>query len=91
MRLSQKLGPRARRLACTSKDSQIVESVVEIARSADRLVVEKEIVAAGGIVRTGIRSSPFLRVDVPVAHLNDLAHVEDVLYVEADELRQYGT
>jgi hypothetical protein len=90
MRFSQKLGPRARRIAATNRDGQIVESVVEIARSADRTIVERQITRAGGRIRSHARSSPFLRVDVDVAHLNALALCDDVIYVEADELRQYA-
>ena len=90
MKYSQKLGPRARRLAATRVEDDVVESVVEVARSADRASVEQEIARAGGRIRSHPRTSPFMRVDVTVSHLNDLAQVEDVVYVEAEELRQYA-
>jgi len=90
MTLSQKLGPRARRLATTSIEDHVVESVVEVARSANRKAVEKEIAEAGGRIRSHARSSPFMRVDVTVHHLNDVALVDDVIYIEAEELRQYA-
>jgi hypothetical protein len=90
MTFSQKLGPRARRLAATSIEDDVVESVVEVARSANRKVVEREIAQAGGRIRSHAHSSPFMRVDVTIRHLNDLALVNDVIYVEAEELRQYA-
>lgn len=86
MSISPKLGPRARNLAF-SGSRQVVESLVEIVRSTDLRRISRtlrkfgaNVYGAGAASTTG-----FLRVEVPADHLDDLAQISDVLYIEADD------
>lgn len=86
MTLSSKLGPRARTLA-SSRNPRIVDSLVEVARTADLQRVSRALRRAGAQVYASAVASTtgFIRVEIAADHLNALANVSDVLYVEADD------
>jgi hypothetical protein len=85
MSSSSKLGPRARTIA-SSGLHQIVESLVEIEKTADVRSVARALRKIGAHVyaSAGASTTGFIRVDVAADHLNDVADVSHVLYVEAD-------
>jgi hypothetical protein len=86
MNLSSKLGPRARTLA-SSRNHQIVDSLVEVAGSADLRNVTRALRKVGAhVFASAIASTTgFIRVEVAADHLNAVAGVSDVIYVEADD------
>ena len=85
MNLSRKLGPRARYLAET-RAAEVVESVVEIARSADLDAFERELKSIGGRFHRRPRNAGIIAVDIAADHLDLLARLRGVIYVETGEL-----
>lgn len=85
MRLSRKLGPRARRLAA-SHDSHVVEGLVQVARNADIPHLKRQLERLGAHVHVPARDAAYIRIDIPSESLNEVAAASDVLYVEAGEL-----
>jgi hypothetical protein len=88
MPLSSKLGPRARTLASTATQ-KLVTSLVEIDHSADIRNVARQLRKAGAYIHgsPAANTTGFIRVEVPADHLNAVAAVSDVVYIEADRHR----
>ena len=85
MKLSPKLGPRARYLA-EARTPEIVESVVEISRSTDLNRFERELESIGGRLHRRPRNFGVVAVDIAADHLDQLARLRNVRYVETDEM-----
>lgn len=85
MRLSRKLGPQARRIAA-SHEAQVVEGIAEITHNANvsRLLHELEVL--GAHVFTPARNPTYIRFEIPGNHLEEVASVRDILYVEAEDV-----
>ena len=65
----------------------MIDTLVEVSRTADLKRISRALSKAGAHVYASPRASTtgFIRIEVPAANLNDAAEVDDVLYIETDD------
>jgi hypothetical protein len=84
MRPSRKLSPEARRIAA-SHDAHAVEGIAEITQNANVSRLTHDLEVLGAHVFTPARNPTYIRFEIPANHLEEVANVRDVLYVEAED------
>jgi hypothetical protein len=83
--LSQRLGPRAKRIALRGPASLRVSGLVEVGACVRREAFERAIHQLGGTIRSWPEGQRVTTVEIDAGQLSALADLTGVMYVEAGE------
>jgi hypothetical protein len=87
--MSQRLSPRAKKIALrSSAGQQRVSALAEVAPSADRQTLQREVENLGGVIQSWSDAARTVTVEIDAGRLSALADTDGVVYVEAGETYQ---
>ena len=87
-RLSKRLSPKAKKLCLQSGTDEPVSGLIRVSATVDEESLRTAIESRGMVVRSWLKEANLVTVDASVGQLSELAELDGVVYVEADE--RYG-
>ena len=83
--VSSRLAPAAKRLYMRSKGNEMVSSLVQVAPSIDADAFRRDVERSGGSIRSWLKDTNVVSVDIDATRLSELADLPGVVYVETGQ------
>ena len=89
VRLSNRLSPKAKKLALLGEEGEFVSALVKVAPNADVDALQLELTGLGAQISSWMARTRLLTIAVKASQLETLTNLEDVAYVDvATEYRR---